>query len=99
MSLAKQWIILILAYIAVAVALSVFANIAYLVTFLVISGWTVLGHTATLDDDMPGGWNNPENSADIWKKSKIELLVKIIIFTSLLALAIIFPGIGNLGSN
>lgn len=49
---------------------------------LVFSGWVALGHLVTLDDDAPGEWSNPEGSKAIWCRSRVQLIVKIVVFTA-----------------
>jgi hypothetical protein len=46
---------------------------------LVISAWAAIGHLATIDDDVAGGWSNPDGSAQIWRRSLRELAVKIVV--------------------
>lgn len=47
---------------------------------LVFSGWAVIGHLVTLDDDMPGGWSNSGGSRALWSKSLVQLAIKMVIF-------------------
>jgi hypothetical protein len=47
---------------------------------IILSGWAAFGHLITLDDDMPGGWSNPERSRAFWFKSLGQLAVKFAIF-------------------
>ena len=47
---------------------------------LVMAGWAFIGQLVTLDDDMPGGWSNPQESAAVWKSSLRELFVKLACF-------------------
>ena len=44
---------------------------------LAISALAVIGHTVTLDEDLPGDWSNTERSASIWRWSVAELGLKI----------------------
>lgn len=48
---------------------------------LVMSGWAVLGHLVTLDDDAPGEWSNPDGEKSIWRHSLVELGLKVTVFT------------------
>ena len=59
---------------------------------LTLSGWAVIGHLVTLDDDMPGGWSNPERSRALWSKSLAQLLIKIVIFGGVLCLFVTLQG-------
>jgi hypothetical protein len=52
----------------------------------ILSGWAALGHLVTLDDDMPGGWSNPERSRLFWFKSLGQLAIKFAIFVGVLGL-------------
>ena len=47
---------------------------------LIASGWAFLGHLVTLDDDMRGGWSNPDGSRAVWWRSVLELFVKLVVF-------------------
>lgn len=78
--------------------LSFFANVPYIYTILGISAWVSIGHLVTLDDDMPGGWSNPENSANIWRSSKLELLIKFSVSLGILTIMSMFPSITEYGS-
>ncbi len=51
---------------------------------LLMTGWGFLGHLVTLDDDMPGGWSNPEGSRAMVWKSVGALLLKSGLFMTLL---------------
>ena len=51
---------------------------------LLLSGWAFAGHLITLDDDMRGGWSNPDGSRTIAYRSLAELGIKFVIFGALL---------------
>ena len=51
---------------------------------LILSGWAAIGHLVTLDDDMPGGWSNPDRSRAVWSKSLAQLAIKMVIFGGVL---------------
>ena len=51
---------------------------------LALSGWAAIGHLVTLDDDMPGGWSNPDRSRAVWSKSLAQLAIKMVIFGGVL---------------
>lgn len=55
---------------------------------LLMSGWASIGHFVTLDEDLPGGWSNPENSQKIVFISVGELLIKIVVFLLTIYIAI-----------
>ena len=58
---------------------------------LVLSGWTALGHFITLDDDAPGGWSNPEDSSEIWRRSLGELAIKTCLFAAVVLVVVVLP--------
>jgi hypothetical protein len=46
----------------------------------ILSGWMFVGHLVTLDDDSPKGFSNVEASQEVWRRSRIELAVKGVLF-------------------
>jgi hypothetical protein len=56
----------------------------FAVSALVLSGWAAIGHLVTFDDDMPGGWSNPERSRPCWFKSLGQLAIKFAVFVGVL---------------
>ena len=40
---------------------------------ILLSGWVLLGHLVTLDNDMAGGWSSPDASRKVWFLSLGEL--------------------------
>lgn len=76
-----------------AIALSVLWRVPYILTFLGVAALVLVGHVVTIDDDMPGGWSNPDGSQPFpWG----ELLVKAAV-VAVLALLALVPGIRALG--
>ena len=68
------WIALYLAFVGAVVAfLTFYLGSPYVVTLWILLGWSSLGQLVTLDDDMPGGWSNPESDPAIWRQAKIWL--------------------------
>ena len=55
----KSFIILLSIFIVVAV-LSLLFHIPYMYTLIGFSAWVFVGHLVTADDDLPGGWSNPD---------------------------------------
>ena len=51
---------------------------------LLLSGWAFGGHLITLDEDMRGGWSNPDGSRAVAYRSLGELLVKFLVFIAVL---------------
>ena len=58
---------------------------------LIATGWAAFGHFLTLDDELPGGWSNPESSRSIWYRSFGELLAKLLLFGAVLWVVIFWP--------
>ncbi len=64
----------------VAVAVRVFFGVqSYFVAGVLLIGWPLFGTLITLDDDLPGGWSNPDGMAvpewkTLWWWSDILLL-------------------------
>ena len=58
---------------------------------LIASGWAAFGHFITLNDELPGGWSNPENSRSIWYRSLGELLAKLLAFGVVLWVVVFWP--------
>ena len=78
-----------------AVALSLFFGVAYIYTLIGLSAWAFVGHFVTVDDDLPGGWSNPDGKFPVpWK----QLVVKGIVLVALGIVAFSFPGLRNLGA-
>ena len=51
-----------------------------------LSGWAFFGHLITIDDELPGGWSNPEGSRAIWRRSLVEMMLKMVLFFASLCL-------------
>ena len=77
----------------VAIGLSALWRVPYIFTFVGVAALVLAGHVATVDDDMPGGWSNPDGSRPFpWA----ELLIKAAV-VAVLALLALVPGIRALG--
>ncbi|USD19850.1 hypothetical protein MJO52_12235 [Microbulbifer variabilis] len=83
----------------VVIGLSIFAGVAYIYTLCGLSVWAVIGHLVTLDDDMPGEWSNMEGSPEVWRRSRVELLIKSLVMFALLVITMAFPGLGEYGAH
>ena len=69
------WIALQLGFVGVIVAfLTFYLNSPYIVTLWILLGWSALGQLVTLDDDMPGGWSNPDGDPAIWRQARTWLV-------------------------
>jgi hypothetical protein len=84
--------------ITLCVILSIFFSVPYIYTIAGLAALVFAGHLITIDDDMPGEWSNPEGSRRIWHRSLLILLVKFLVVVAILALAIVFPKLGELGA-
>lgn len=78
----------------VAVFLSLTWEIPYIYTAIGFSAWAFFGHVVTSDDDLPGGWSNPDGLLPFpWR----ELVVKGLLFVGLCVLAFLVPSIRTFG--
>lgn len=79
----------------VALALSSLWKVPYLYTAIGFAAWAFAGHLVTIDDDLSGGWSNPDGSISFpW----VELAVKAAILLVLIGLAVLIPGLRSLGA-
>ena len=91
--LVKRIALLFLGTSIAAIGLSALWHVSYIFTFLGVAALVLVGHVVTIDDDLPGGWSNPDGSQPFpWG----ELLVKAAVVV-LLALLALVPGIRALG--
>jgi hypothetical protein len=91
--LIKRIAFLLLGTSIVAIGLSALWRVPYIFTFVGVAALVLAGHVATVDDDMPGGWSNPDGSRPFpWA----ELLIKAAV-VAVLALLALVPGIRALG--
>jgi len=75
------WIALQLGFVGAIVAfLTFYLNSPYIVTLWILLGWSSLGQLVTLDDDMPGGWSNPDGDPAIWRQARIWLVCTFVSF-------------------
>jgi hypothetical protein len=92
---AKPYLVAVAILFGVAVALSLLLHVPYIFTALALSAWALFGHIVTADDDLPGGWSNPDGAhAFPW----VELLVKAGVFALLCAIVVLFPAVREFGS-
>src|SRR5690242_6115273 len=80
--------------VALAVVLSLVWQVPYIFTLIGLSAWAFFGHIITADDDMLGGWSNPDGKAP---SIRPQLLLKAIVLGAICAIAIAFPTIRGLG--
>ena len=92
---AKHYAVLLAVVIGTAIVLSKFGQVPYIFTIAGFAAWAFFGHLITADDDAPGGWSNPDGKAPFpWA----ELFVKAAVFAALVAAAIAFPELRNIGA-
>jgi hypothetical protein len=58
---------------------------------LIMSAWSALGHLATIDDDYPGEFSNPEKLPLIWHTSLVELVLKLTVLLVTAWLVVLVP--------
>lgn len=79
----------------IAVTLSLIWNVPYAYTAIGISTWNLLSYLITIDDDLPGGWDNPIGKKPFpW----FELVAKVGVVLCLLGLILLYPEILKLGT-
>ena len=89
----KQVSRLLAVTVVVAVILSARWRIPYIFTFVAAAALALGGHVVTIDDDLPGGWSNPDGLETFpWR----ELLLKAVVLLILGALALV-PQVRGLG--
>ena len=77
-----------------ALALSAIWQIPYIYSLMGFAALVFLGHVVTIDDDIPGGWSNPDGTEPFpWS----ELLVKGVVLLLLCAAAAFFPALRRFG--
>lgn len=95
---AWPWITLQLAFVGVVVTfLTFYLGSPYVVTFWILLGWSAIGQLVTLDDDMPGGWSNPDGDRVWWRQAKIWLATTFACFLLVGWLMYNYPWIRDYG--
>ena len=79
-------------------AASYFFSVPYAVSFACISVLACIGHLITFDDDLPGGWSNPEGEKSIVHWSIIELCIKILFAIIVCWVVYTFPQLSEYGA-
>jgi hypothetical protein len=70
-------------------------KVPYLYTVIGFAAWAFVGHLVTIDDELPGGWSNPDGDVPFpWA----ELAIKAVILFSLLGLVFLVPALQTLGA-
>jgi hypothetical protein len=81
---------------AAAAALSLTLGVPYIYTLIGLAAWPVLGQIVTADDDLPGGWSNPDGTTPYsWR----PFLVSVAVLASLVSLAVAFPSLRSIGGS
>ena len=78
-----------------AVLLSLFWKVPYLYTVIGFAVWAFVGHLVTIDEDIPGGWSNPDS---IIPFTWAELAIKAAVLLGLLGLLFLMPKLRTLGA-
>jgi hypothetical protein len=79
---------------ATAFLLSFIWHVPYIFTVVGFSAWAFLGHLVTADDDMPGGFSNPDGSLPSLRG---ELAIKGLVLLALMGLIAFVPSLRALG--
>lgn len=91
----KFLVVLIAFIIGAALALSALWDVPYIYTLIGFAAWAFIGHVVTADDDVEGGWSNPDGSQPFpW----LELAVKAAVLVALIVVAYYFPMVRALGT-
>ena len=90
-------IIFALALICCLVASAIW-SVPYVVTVAWLLVFACVGHFVTLDDDLSGGWSNPDGEKSIYRWSLFELGIKVVFAAAVWVLIYRFPGLKEFGS-
>jgi hypothetical protein len=90
----KRYVIPIVLVLSTAIVLSLVWHVPYIFTVIGFAVWAFVGHLVTADEDVPGGWSNPDGSLPFpWA----ELAIKALVLAALCILAIQFPILCSFG--
>jgi predicted membrane metal-binding protein len=53
-------------------------DVSFAFSFAFVTVFLSIGHVISMDDDLKGGWNNPDGDRNIINRSICELLLKVI---------------------
>jgi hypothetical protein len=91
----KRYGILLAIVCSTAAVLSLIWKVPYLHTFIGFAAWAFLGQLITIEDDLPGGWSNPDGRIPFpWA----ELVIKATVLLGLLGLMFFIPALRTLGA-
>ena len=86
--------VLLAIVVTTALALSAIWRVSYIYTGIGFATWAFVGHLITIDDDIPGGWSNPDGTLPFpWA----ELSIKGAVLVGLCALVAFFPVVRSFG--
>jgi hypothetical protein len=69
----QPYLIVSVAVLVSAVLLSAIWHVPYLDTLTVFAGVVFVGHLITLDEDLPGGWNNRDGKTPLrWRSLAVK---------------------------
>jgi hypothetical protein len=78
-----------------ALTLSLIWKVPYLYTAICFAVWAFGGHLITIDDDLPGGWNDPDGDiSSPWA----ELAIKAAVLLALIGLVFFIPALRSVGA-
>jgi hypothetical protein len=60
---------------AAAILLSLIWRVSYLYTLIGAATWSFVGHIITADDDMAGGWSNPDGTCPMASRIRADATV------------------------
>ena len=78
---------------AIVAFLTFYFRSPYIITVLILLGWSSLGQLVTLDDELPGGWANPDGDRAIARRGVAWLLSTIVAFALVFWLMRTYPHI------
>jgi hypothetical protein len=91
----KPYLIVSVAVLVSALVLSAIWHVPYIDTLTGVAGLVFVGHLITVDEDMPGGWNNPDGKTPLrWR----GLAVKGALVLVLVACEIGVPSLREFGA-
>ena len=91
----KRYGFALAAYLSLSIILSLIWRVSYLYTAIGFAVWAFGGHLITLDDDLRGGWDNPDGGIPFpWA----ALAIKAAVLLLLVGLVFYFPVLRTLGA-
>lgn len=91
----RTYIIVLIVVCLSAVILSALWKIPYVFTVIGFMFLIFVGHVVTIDDDLPGGWSNPDGNLQFpWH----ALAIKAAVLLGLIALTFLIPALGKVGT-